>query len=92
MKTNGHSPHKFTHFFVVTDVFTLLNIFSEKAQHKFSFDTSLGDFPYSSRNFKLIESCKIMTTFHEDLAESDAIQNQLTNGCLLWNEIIKATD
>ena len=30
-----HFPHKFTHFFVVTDVFTLFDIFSEKAQHNF---------------------------------------------------------
>ena len=30
-----HFPHKFTHFFVVTDVFALLTFFSEKAQHNF---------------------------------------------------------
>ena len=31
-----HFPHKFTHFFVVTDVFALFDIFfSEKAQHNF---------------------------------------------------------
>ena len=30
-----HFPHKFTHFFVVTDFFALFDIFSEKAQHNF---------------------------------------------------------
>ena len=30
-----HFPHKFTHFFVVRDVFALFDIFSEKAQHNF---------------------------------------------------------
>ena len=30
-----HYPHKFTHFFVVPDVFALFDIFQKKAQHNF---------------------------------------------------------
>ena len=31
----GHFPHRFTHFFVVTDVYALFDIPSEKSAHNF---------------------------------------------------------